>query len=438
MSEQNWRTEVTSVDYFGNQKKQLAVADRRPVIRKASDLVGPGIAATAVRLSDFNDLLATYDGFYSSAAGAVNAPEALEEYVGQITSDSTTGGVQTFTALTTETKYQRVFRRNPGDAATIYWGSWEVIAAPAGGGGGGAGGIASVQEGFQITVDTADPLNPVVATIGLVESVEPGLNITVDNSDPYHPVVSADVDLSGVADTFINTDAFVATGSGDQTFDLTYIPKDGSLHVRWEPLNIPISRCSLVDNHLTISDPDGRFRSGHPITAAYAVTRGATPLVVPTGGALVPFGASGWKWMQVPRTDAGDYSSPTFDDSGWDTASAAFGETHPAHSGHYGTWGDYTTVWQVFTKMWARKHLTTATPGVDIVITPGWDRYIRVYWNGVDLWGSLDSTVSGAGSPRIISGALVTGDDHLAISITDNGWTGAGTGDCFFDVELTQ
>lgn len=123
----NWRTEVNAVDYFGHQKKQLNVADRRPVIRRASDLVGPGVAATAVRITDYNDLLATYNGFFSSAPDALNAPGADDPYVGTVVSDAELGGVQMFTNLTTGVVYRRVFNRNPSDAATIYWGAWAAV-----------------------------------------------------------------------------------------------------------------------------------------------------------------------------------------------------------------------------------------------------------------------------------------------------------------------
>lgn len=124
---QNWRTEVDATDYFSHQKKQVQLADRRPVIRRASDLVGPGIAPTAVRITNYNDLLAAYNGFFSSAPGAANAPTTGDSYVGTVVGDAELGGIQTFTNLDTEVRYQRVFRRNPSDAATIYWGAWVVI-----------------------------------------------------------------------------------------------------------------------------------------------------------------------------------------------------------------------------------------------------------------------------------------------------------------------
>ena len=70
MSGQNWRmdgeTGVDAGDYFLRQKKQGELADRRPVIRRASDLVGPGIAATAVRITDFDNVLAMWSSRVSA------------------------------------------------------------------------------------------------------------------------------------------------------------------------------------------------------------------------------------------------------------------------------------------------------------------------------------------------------------------------------------
>lgn len=120
----NWRTQVNAVDYLGQQKKATAIEQRRPTIRKSSDLVGPGIGAAAVRLDDYNNLLATFNGYYSSEAGALNAPNTTEAFVGQVVSDAELGGRQIFTGLTSGTEYSRVFTRSPTDPESIGWGLW--------------------------------------------------------------------------------------------------------------------------------------------------------------------------------------------------------------------------------------------------------------------------------------------------------------------------
>lgn len=122
----NWRTQVGADQFFGDQKKQSAVESRRPVIRKASDLVGPGIGSAAVVIADFNNQLATYNGYFSAEVGALNAPNDTEQFVGFVTQDATMGGVQTFTGLDSGTEYRRIFKRNPSDYDFLYWGSWEA------------------------------------------------------------------------------------------------------------------------------------------------------------------------------------------------------------------------------------------------------------------------------------------------------------------------
>lgn len=121
------RIEVDGGDYFGHQKKKLQFADRRPVIRRPSDLVGPGIAANSVRITDFNDLLATFNGYFGADEGAANAPTSTQAYVGTTTSDSLIGGAQVFYGMEDQASYRRVFTRSPLDPSAIFWGDWESV-----------------------------------------------------------------------------------------------------------------------------------------------------------------------------------------------------------------------------------------------------------------------------------------------------------------------
>lgn len=133
MGEEGWRTPVDAHDYLLGEKKRLALDQRRPVIRRASDLVGPGIASGAVRISDFNDPLATFNGYYSAVAGAPNAPTTTEAFIGQVVSDEELGGRQVFTGLSTNTEYSRTFSRNPSDVNALVWGKWTGERIPASG-----------------------------------------------------------------------------------------------------------------------------------------------------------------------------------------------------------------------------------------------------------------------------------------------------------------
>jgi len=124
MSDKAWRTDVDAGDYFLHQRKQLDIADRRPVIKKASDLVGPGIDSGAVRITDFNDLLATFNGYFSAAPGAYAAPTETDTFVGIVVSDSEFGGHQQFTSQETGVIYTRRFQRSPVDPEALAWSAW--------------------------------------------------------------------------------------------------------------------------------------------------------------------------------------------------------------------------------------------------------------------------------------------------------------------------
>lgn len=140
MSTQNWRPQISAEDYFGHKQKQLDVADRRPVIRKPADLagMGPGINAVCTPITDFNDLIAAYNGYYSAEL-ALNGPfpnpgdgRDSGKYVGMVVTDSEIGGYQQFTRVPNMylndygNVYRREFSRADSDPDYIDWGPWYV------------------------------------------------------------------------------------------------------------------------------------------------------------------------------------------------------------------------------------------------------------------------------------------------------------------------
>lgn len=131
MSGQNWRTEVDAVDYFGHQQKKVNLADRRPVIRRPADLVGPGIGPNAITITDFNDLLATFNGYYAAEPGAQNAPTDDQSFTGFTVSEGAMGGTQAFYGMTDGRQYTRVFNRSEKDPATLFWGPWSPAVSSA-------------------------------------------------------------------------------------------------------------------------------------------------------------------------------------------------------------------------------------------------------------------------------------------------------------------
>lgn len=304
--QQNWRTEVNAPDYFGHQKKQAAIENRRPVIRKASDLVGPGINANAVRITDFNDTLATYDGFFAADLGALNPPNNVEAFIGTVSSDAGLGGIQSFTGLTSGTYYQRVFVRNPSDAATIYWGEWGVVGTSATGGGfletlpvsiidakgdmivGVSDNVAMRQPvGADKTSLVADSTAPGGVTwANRVQKVQQGDGISVDNTDPLNPIVSA---LASAGTDFVNTDTATATGTGNIVITLTRVPKPGSEQVFVGGLPIPATAWTRTDYQLTIPG-HAWFYSGMQAWVDYSTTTEDRlgPVITPIGSTVDP------------------------------------------------------------------------------------------------------------------------------------------------------
>jgi len=230
---------------------------------------------------------------------------------------------------------------------------------------------------------------------------------------------------------YINTDRITITDLGDQVIPLSYVPRPESLHVYWGVLHVPEEFCVVDGTTVTVLDPDGVFRADQVLEAFYARDT-TTPAVEPPpepAGPLLDFEAAGWKWLQIGRTDATDYSAAAFDDSGWATAPAAFGDGGdmvppelPAH----------TTLWAKTTRMWARRTLTGITPGLDIAGSIRADESSVIYLDGVQVWAG---TPNGYEVAFTIAGASVTSSTMvLAVRTTD----AAGSLGCYFDLELGQ
>lgn len=448
MNDQNWRTETNAGDYFAHQKKQVQLENRRPVIRRASDLVGPGIAATAVRLTDFNDLLGTYDGFFSAASGALNAPNG-EGLVGTVVGDSELGGVQTFTGLTTAVTYQRIFTRNPGDAETIYWGTWETI-----GGGSGGGGVtfletlpvSIIDAKGDLIVGTADNVATRKAvgpngyalvgddssTGGIkwdtrVASVVPDVDspLTVDNTDPMNPVIG----LTGVTTyLFCNTDTAVCTVAGTFTLVLSHIPIDGSLLVMWN--GVPQLTTDWSLSYQTITFNDSHIKVGDTLstlyTYAYEVAT-APSITSPVAGDVL--------------NDVTPTISGTSDAEGGTVTVTVDGSTAGTATVTGGVWSLETAVLAVGSHTASASDINGASGNVTFSITKNFATYVAsispTWWdrlgepNGAS--GSVDSSGNGHGGGTFASVSfnapgLVGGDPDTAANWTNPGRLDLGYG----------
>lgn len=226
---------------------------------------------------------------------------------------------------------------------------------------------------------------------------------------------------------FWNTDYAVAVGPGTISLYLTYEPIDGSLHIRWNGIDQPPTEWTLDGQNVTFTSP--LIRGQDLLTAAYAYDNG---VMADPSDVLVPYGSTLWRWLQVPFHDPNDYSSPSFDDSGWDLATAPFGDTTPPHDpATFPSWPDYLTVWDQNTQMWARRTIT-AEPGIDLTISHRLNRTLNLWWNGA--YKGKTTTAEGT---RTISGSEVLASNVIAFKASDDGITGPHTG-CYFDASVTQ
>lgn len=88
---------------------------RRPIVRKAADILGPGFAPFATVITDWNSDEAAFNGYFWSAAAAdSNAPDTTSIWMGHCVSNGQYG-------------WQQVLAVDP--AATTYWTRiWSLVA----------------------------------------------------------------------------------------------------------------------------------------------------------------------------------------------------------------------------------------------------------------------------------------------------------------------
>ena len=168
----NGTTMITMDDWMRLMEKRILHEERRPLVRSASDIMGPGLAPTAVQLLDWNDPASAFNGLYWSAPGAINSPEVNTAWMGlsQVSEDGS--GYQWVTDYAGTSLPPVVYmRRIKAVGGTRTFSEW--MDASGGGGGGAASDVvhyqsASVQSiptaaftavtGWSLTVDpTPDP-----------------------------------------------------------------------------------------------------------------------------------------------------------------------------------------------------------------------------------------------------------------------------------------
>jgi hypothetical protein len=175
-----------------------------------------------------------------------------------------------------------------------------------------------------------------------------------------------------------NTDIATATQAGIITLDLTFVPMDGSLHVRWNGLDQPHTEWSRSGQRVTFTDP--RIRVGHVLDAAYLYY--PSDIVEAEPEPPVPDAPtfdyeSDWRYL-FTTDQVVDYSSPTVDDSGWAVGQAGF----YIHTGVTVSW-PWHTPWPKYQLGWFRRDVGAGAAGRILSIRR--TGQVHVYWDGVPV-----------------------------------------------------
>lgn len=96
MSARNWPTPTPGNpgQWFSDTEKRMRHQESQPVPKVASDLLGPGLAAHAVRLADWNSPEANFNGFWYSFPGDLHSPDSTLHWIGETVNDGNGFGIQ--------------------------------------------------------------------------------------------------------------------------------------------------------------------------------------------------------------------------------------------------------------------------------------------------------------------------------------------------------
>lgn len=107
-------------------EKRVLHEERRPQIRTAADLLGPGFGPYAVQISDWNAEETTFNGLWWSEAGALNSPDPAKQWMGNSEGNSDGTGTEHVVevgpaAATPPAEYTRGFTSVAGGRSYAAW-----------------------------------------------------------------------------------------------------------------------------------------------------------------------------------------------------------------------------------------------------------------------------------------------------------------------------
>jgi len=78
----SWRAPQDAQDWMREVEKRILHEERRPSIRTASDLMGPGISPYSVLINDWNAAETAFNGFFHTDPGALHTPDNTRYWMG--------------------------------------------------------------------------------------------------------------------------------------------------------------------------------------------------------------------------------------------------------------------------------------------------------------------------------------------------------------------
>jgi len=86
----SWRAPQDAADWMREIEKRVLHEERRPSVRTASDLMGPGLSPYSILINDWNAAETNFNGFFHSDPGALYTPDNTRYWMG--TSQATPDG----------------------------------------------------------------------------------------------------------------------------------------------------------------------------------------------------------------------------------------------------------------------------------------------------------------------------------------------------------
>lgn len=150
-------------------------------------------------------------------------------------------------------------------------------------------------------------------------------------------------------------------------------------------------------------------------------------LTVNTGlGLALGSTSDGWSYLVTPLSDSTDYSSSSFDDSGWSVGQMPFasaaGQPYAVANGFPSTMNTY---WPLNTKIWLRKRFTLTQAAKDITLTIFIDNFADVWVNNIKVLNSANTTQSKV-TFTVPASILTVGTNTIVMRGTDDAATGGG------------